>query len=739
MRQLQILIILGAMGTGVIVLPRRIADLMPNSLQDGWIVAVLLTLAAMAIAALICFAIRCVESAVKEKNPSSFLVSVQLLMSKPVANIIFVLLLVKIIIAAAFEIRIFMTVTNEILLPLTPLPVIGGLMLLLCAYAAAKGIETRARVAEVLFIIMILPFLFLFIFAVYDADFTNLQPVLRSTSPRTVAFSIFRLGFIFTGLECLLLISPFVKKDKPLIRPVVSAVAFAGIIVTGITILTIAAFGQGLINEPWPVLRMMDMINLPGSFIERQEALVFSFWIITVFVLGSAMLFFGGVLFNDLTKQRNNKLPIKFSLCVVITAVLVFIVCLIPLDKNEIYYYLDIMYMTSGLFFLVIFPLILILAAKLNSWSKIKLAGKNISAVLLFFITLLFFTSCWDRVEIENRAFVVAIGVDAYEETDASENRFTITLSVPVLEKENEENNDDDPPKHIKTASGKTIAETLKNLDAKSDKRLYYGQAKLLLLGENLIERPDLVSEVIKSLESKSDIDVRIHVLVAEDVIKILETTPPGETLPGLYVSDIYRHKHKLGGNSFALDLERLSSALSNEKASGAIIPKIISEKDELKLDGAALLKNNKKVDELSHDELKGLLWGYKKAGEGAVVTSGVTSMEVENHRTKIKFINKLNYPLTAVVDVKINGTIGEYHDLSNEEKQKLEMIFAAEISDELLKTINKLQNEINIDGLNLLEHLRKNEHNLYKRYSKKWDDAYPKVNITPQVKVTIS
>ncbi|MCL2262532.1 MAG: hypothetical protein FWC08_04840, partial [Defluviitaleaceae bacterium] len=63
MRQLQILIILSAMGTGVIVLPRRAADFLPQGAQDGWLIAVGLTLIAMAVGALVSTAARAAQKA----------------------------------------------------------------------------------------------------------------------------------------------------------------------------------------------------------------------------------------------------------------------------------------------------------------------------------------------------------------------------------------------------------------------------------------------------------------------------------------------------------------------------------------------------------------------------------------------------------------------------------------------------------------------------------------------------
>ena len=63
MRQLQILIILSAMGTGVLVLPRRAAEFLPEGAQDGWFIAIGLMIIAMLAGALVSAAARCAQAA----------------------------------------------------------------------------------------------------------------------------------------------------------------------------------------------------------------------------------------------------------------------------------------------------------------------------------------------------------------------------------------------------------------------------------------------------------------------------------------------------------------------------------------------------------------------------------------------------------------------------------------------------------------------------------------------------
>jgi len=706
MRQLQILIILSAMGTGIIVLPRRVAE---YAGQDGWLIVVGLVCVAVLIGLLISAS---VSAATKHKPGAGFIEFTSHLLTRPVAYVIGIALWLKIVFAAGLELRIFMEITQGIMLPQTPITAVSITLLLVCAYAAAKGMETRARVAEILLGLMILPFLFLVGLSFFNTNFANLQPVLV-TPPRDLARGILGLGFIFTGLECLLLVSPFTRKGKKLGRPVAGALAFAGSIIVIITLLTIAKFGQNVVNQPWPVIRMMDMINIPGSFVERQEVLMFSFWIISAFVIVNAMLFFGGLLVKDIFRPKPKHMG------VLVTMVAVFAVSVFPWgDTSRIYSVLDFMYMTSGVFFMVVLPLVLLVAAKLRRHVK---RGATVAGVLL---CLVMFTACWDAVELEDRAFVVAIGIDKHDD------EYKISVSVPLNEKDGEENHES----MVKTAHAPTITEALKILDAKTDRTLYYGQAKLLILGKDLLTDAAKTNRTISALNNMPKIDARINVLATSgSALEILEAKPPDETVPGLFVADMYRNKNKIGGNSFALDLQRLASSFYN----GAIIPMVSLEgEDAIILQGAAVIKDGKKIGSLSREELQGFLWGVSRGNNGAIVTVDIKGVlipiEIEKHNTQVSFSQ--NNGLTADITINITAAPQEIEDMDN----GLEYELATQIAHNLLAITEKLQHEFQLDGYDWLEVLRQKNYSLYKLYKNDWPYVFPTMEIMPIITVEI-
>lgn len=717
MRQLQILIILGSMGTGLIILPRRVAL---YAGQDGWLITVGLVIVAVLVGLLISYA---VDIASRTTQKDGFINFTAHLLSSPVAYFLGILLWIKLVFAAGLELSAFMEITNVIMLPNTPIFIVSIVMLAVCMYAAIKGMETRARVAEILFAIMVLPFLFLIGLAIFDIDFSNLQPVFV-TPVQNLGNGIFRLGFMFAGMECLFFVLPFLRTNKNLGRSVAGALAFSGIIIVAITVLTIAKFGYGVTNETWPVLRMMDMLNIPGSFIERQEVLVFSFWIITAFAIGNMVLFFGGVLINDLfyLGTRRKRKPQTHKIGVFITTVCVFFISIVQWE--DAYHMLDIMYITIGVFFLFILPCIIIIAAKIDSGISRRQALTTGSALLIVLAFTFMLTGCWDRVEIEDRAFVVSMGIDKGQEGE-----YIVTATVPLLKKDGD--NDSDEPHHIKTASGKTITEAMQKLDAKTDKTLYYRQAKLLILGESLLDDRDMTLQVINALEQNQEIDLRINVLAtSETVEEVMDLKPPGEVLPGLFVSELYRNKDKIGGTSFALDLERLSDSLHD----GAIIPLLAKDGNDstpLKLQGARVFPEG----QLSQDELRGLLWCKNHANIDAIINiSENTPVRIIKHSVSKAFFEADDEELQAHIIVKIIAEAAEPVIDTSHLKDALSKI----ITDEILETAYVLQHKYNLDGYDFLDTLRKKNYKLYKKYYDNWGNVFQEIVFVPEIVIQL-
>lgn len=352
-RQLQVLLILDVFGTGVIILPRRVAEF---ANADGWLLIIFATLIALVYIYLI--------TSLGEMFPNdSFADYTSRIVSRPVGILISILFVFKIFLSAALELRIFTEIIKQIILFNTPSQVISAGMLFVSAAAAFKGYETRARLAEILIFIAFIPLIIVFCTAAADVDPSNLKPFL-TTSPSNILQGSILASFAFSGIELCLLVFPYVNRHENVKKGAALSVLVIGALMLVITVLTTMRFGLSIVNHKWPVLEMMDAVSLPGSFIERQNALIISFWIISVFAILNACLFFSSILIRDILKRENS------FVYIFICAIIIYGLSLIPESEAAAYEMIDMMNTTFGIAYLFFIPVILFIIAKLRGLGR---------------------------------------------------------------------------------------------------------------------------------------------------------------------------------------------------------------------------------------------------------------------------------------------------------------------------------------------------------------------------------
>ena len=342
--QLQILLMMEIFGAGITALPRIASE---EAGRDGWLGVLLAAFAAVLIAMVMC--LLCGRFPGK-----GFTCLSSELLSKPVGKALSFLLVAKLTLDCALELRIFGEIVRQSILSMTPFAVVCGCMLIISAFAASKGYETRARLAEILIFVAGVPILLIFGLSLRDMDYANLLPVLQA-EPFEIIRSGARSLFSFSGLIIIMLSFPYLRKTERAGRRLAGAIAVTGGLMTVITALTIARFGQeGVTRQLWPVLEMMDSVTVPGSFIDRQDALMMSFWIISIFAVISSGVFFISVTSRDIV---GNGTHLTY---VLISVPIIFVISFIPSNIMQIYEWIEFSNRYFGTAFLVAIPFALL-------------------------------------------------------------------------------------------------------------------------------------------------------------------------------------------------------------------------------------------------------------------------------------------------------------------------------------------------------------------------------------------
>jgi len=295
-RQVQILLILDLFSNASISMPKRVTDL---AQQDGW----MLIIGGMVLALIYGYVISSLCKMFPDKTIVEFSSEI---VSKPIGLLIVIAFFIKLLVIASLELRTFGELVKQTLLNDTPIEVIMLILLVVVTYLTRKGYECRARIGEIILFIAFVPICLILLLGLSDVKFSNLAPIFEASS-KDIFVGSFWISLLFGGVELMLLVSPYLNEPKKIRKATLQSIGFVAIIHLVVTIITIGIFGpKETSRQLWPVMTIMQVIEIPGSFIERQDALMMSFWIMTVFALISAYVFFLSILLSRIIKTKSN-------------------------------------------------------------------------------------------------------------------------------------------------------------------------------------------------------------------------------------------------------------------------------------------------------------------------------------------------------------------------------------------------------------------------------------------------
>ncbi|MCY9662187.1 Ger(x)C family spore germination protein [Paenibacillus chondroitinus] len=238
-----------------------------------------------------------------------------------------------------------------------------------------------------------------------------------------------------------------------------------------------------------------------------------------------------------------------------------------------------------------------------------------IKQILVVVLMTPLLTGCWDRLEIEDRAVVLAIGIDEAKPGDEKETsnathllnqessnkgliRVTVQIAVPgriPLGTGGDTGGPaDQKPVWVLTSVGNTIEDGLMNLQQQLADRLFYGHLRVIVLSETVAK---------KGIQNENDFFRRqpqvrrtVWMVVSKGAAAdIMNATPQLERVPSLYLLATLEHAREMGKlpNIFLGVFFSASSAKGQE---GTVPYLELKKESNIELAGMAYFKNDKMV-----------------------------------------------------------------------------------------------------------------------------------------------
>ncbi|WP_432406860.1 Ger(x)C family spore germination protein [Wukongibacter sp. M2B1] len=381
---------------------------------------------------------------------------------------------------------------------------------------------------------------------------------------------------------------------------------------------------------------------------------------------------------------------------------------------------------------------------------------KKICALVLMIFLPLLSGGCWDRVEIDERAFATALGFDKYEgksrdqeeglekETEQRQiNRYIRTSTYPnVAVIAGKEQGD---PSFVYSTTTISWAEGRQQIALRDNKNYEAHHLKVIVFSEEFARDEKLFRELFDALQRNVFINRKLYFFVTPNKAQEILMTDTGKNMDvGLYIEELM-DKEVTPTRMAKSDLGEIVIDLNESNA--ALAPRIVKSGEELKVSGAAVLKDNKLIGYLGELETRDalILKGKMKRAEYTIKVDNLFIIISQTGlKSKMKVYEDKNGKIIVSFTIAAEGDIAQhYFQTPNEpfnEKyiEKVNNKASELISADLEKLFQKVQKDFEADIFKVGENLRKFQPDTWEKIKDNWDEIYPDIKVKVDFKMNI-
>ncbi len=204
-----------------------------------------------------------------------------------------------------------------VFLPRTPIVVVMGCILLVCAFAVQGGIEVVGRLAQMIGPVAILLLLLIIVLLLPDVDLKNMLPVMEKGIMPSIKGAITPQGWFSEFFLIAFLLPYLTDRDKGMKWGMISVIAvMVTMLITNFAVLFV--LGDISANLIYPVMSAVQYISI-ADFLEHLEAIVMAVWVTGAFIKISVFYYaltLGTAQWLNLSDYRPVVFPLGFLLLV---------------------------------------------------------------------------------------------------------------------------------------------------------------------------------------------------------------------------------------------------------------------------------------------------------------------------------------------------------------------------------------------------------------------------------------
>ena len=417
---------------------------------------------------------------------------------------VLIAILILTVSTAAFAGYIFSDIIKVNLVQEKNVIIILAVILITSAYAVSAGIESRARVYEIVFYFVLIPLIIMLFMAVRDIKIEYILMEGVENSGINIIKGALVIVLMYMSLFNILFFPSFLQeKDKnKLIFTGKKALLLSSFILLMVYIILAGNIGTYAIGSiKYPIITLMSTIQMKGSFFKRTDAFMLGIWFFTLFAFLNLNIFYAVKTSRELINKKG---------------------------KNIYIFGID----------LIIFLIVSMFNYGGDMSGYKNLLAKIILLLLLVIPVAMFACGCHSN-ELSNRLFPMLAMVDKSDD----KTEFAYIYPRTGLKTENGKNmaNPEIAPVN-KSDFNKARMAFEENVSKKTD----VNHLKVMLISRSFIEDKTAFNEMLKCLREKGDFPRNTYICITDDANALLEKNEKLNTDLGSYLEEfIENHPRK--------------------------------------------------------------------------------------------------------------------------------------------------------------------------------------------------
>ncbi len=371
---------------------------------------------------------------------------------------------------------------------------------------------------------------------------------------------------------------------------------------------------------------------------------------------------------------------------------------------------------------------------------------KKLLVTMIFFITFLT-TGCWNYIGLNEMTVVSGVAIDKYD------NNYTLSFEIYNLQKTAV----GEPIKsEIIESTGETIFEAVRNAKKRTSNKLYFAQAKIIIVSEQ-IAKEEGINSVIDWFTRDPEIRETLQLVVSQEksAVELLKADKLTSTTVSTDIQNIVEKDQKITSSSENKQLYKIFNILSSDGISLTLPAVHMIENDDKKvceLNGVAIFKADRLVNYLTSEETKYYILAKDKL-KGGIITINTKikdsdtdlqniSLEIKSSASSQKYISQEKNNIKIKISTTTEVTLGEFKELNqkltNKDLVKLEKEAAKIVKERIENVISKIQIDYDTDIMGFGRLLYRNNPKEWEKLKNTFDEEFKNIEVIVESKIKI-